>query len=282
MKKNEAGVDRRNQGRSRSRAAVAHRRWTTDSLGPRGARPACHRDLGLLPALPGLRPDLVSGPRVTGTTEGRAMRIVVIGGVAAGMSAASQAKRRRPDAEVVELERGRHVSYGGCGLPYNIEDPKRRIDDLVLISAERFRDERGIDVRSRHEALAIDTERRLVRARDLAFPRRASSRKQASGLPAWIPRSTRPARRRRSWRRRGCCGQPPRRPALHSCGRRAGTRQSPAAGRARPHTPWRCRSRHPGGRSVPARGARWCGPRNARPGRPRRQRSRWPSRERRG
>jgi NADPH-dependent 2,4-dienoyl-CoA reductase/sulfur reductase-like enzyme len=99
------------------------------------------------------------------------MRIVVIGGVAAGMSAASQAKRRRPDAEVVVLERGPHVSYGACGLPYNIADPERRIDDLVVISAERFRRERNIDVRTRHDALAIDTAKKIVRVRDLAAER---------------------------------------------------------------------------------------------------------------
>lgn len=95
------------------------------------------------------------------------MRIVVIGGVAAGMSAASQAKRRS-SAEVIVLERGDHVSYGACGLPYNIEDPDRRIDDLVVISADTFRRERGIDVRTGHEVLTIDTERRLVRTRVLS------------------------------------------------------------------------------------------------------------------
>jgi NADPH-dependent 2,4-dienoyl-CoA reductase/sulfur reductase-like enzyme len=95
-------------------------------------------------------------------------RVVVIGGVAAGMSAASQARRRRPDAEVVVLERGPHVSYGACGLPYNIEDPSRPIDDLVVITAERLRSERRIDVRTRHEALAIDTAARTVRVRDLS------------------------------------------------------------------------------------------------------------------
>lgn len=46
------------------------------------------------------------------------------------------------------LERGSHVSYGACGLPYNIEDPERRMDDLVVIAAEKFRSERGIDVGS--------------------------------------------------------------------------------------------------------------------------------------
>jgi NADPH-dependent 2,4-dienoyl-CoA reductase/sulfur reductase-like enzyme len=94
------------------------------------------------------------------------MRIVVIGGVAAGMSAASQAKRRRPDAEVIVLERGPHVSYGACGMPYNIADPARPLEDLVVISAERFRSERGIDVRTLTEAVSIDTAAHRVHARD--------------------------------------------------------------------------------------------------------------------
>jgi NADPH-dependent 2,4-dienoyl-CoA reductase/sulfur reductase-like enzyme len=95
------------------------------------------------------------------------MRIVVIGGVAAGMSAASQAKRRAPGADVVAFERSSHVSYGACGIPYNIEDPKRRIEDLVVITPEQFRKERGIDVRVHHQALAVHPDRKIVVVRDL-------------------------------------------------------------------------------------------------------------------
>jgi CoA-dependent NAD(P)H sulfur oxidoreductase len=95
-------------------------------------------------------------------------RIVVIGGVAAGMSAASQARRRAPDAEVIVLERGPYVSYGACGMPYNLLDPLRSMQDLVVISAERFRSERGIDVRTGAEAVAIDHGRRRVTVRDRA------------------------------------------------------------------------------------------------------------------
>lgn len=83
-------------------------------------------------------------------------RIVVIGGVAAGMSAASQAKRREPAAEVVVIERGPYVSYGACGMPYNIEDSARVIEDLVVFTPERLIKERGIDVRTGNEAVAID------------------------------------------------------------------------------------------------------------------------------
>lgn len=94
-------------------------------------------------------------------------KIVVLGAVAAGTSAASQAKRRNPQAEVILVERGADISYGACGLPYNIEDPQRAIDDLVAVSVESFRHERHVDVRTRHEALSLDTAQRVVRVRDL-------------------------------------------------------------------------------------------------------------------
>jgi NADPH-dependent 2,4-dienoyl-CoA reductase/sulfur reductase-like enzyme len=94
--------------------------------------------------------------------------IVVIGGVAAGTSAASQAKRRLPDAEVILLERGSAVSYGACGIPYNLQEPLRPIEDLIAVSAERFRSERHIDIRLRHEVLAIEPDARRVRVIDRA------------------------------------------------------------------------------------------------------------------
>jgi NADPH-dependent 2,4-dienoyl-CoA reductase/sulfur reductase-like enzyme len=94
--------------------------------------------------------------------------ILVIGGVAAGMSAASQAKRRRPGEHVVVVERGPHVSYGACGMPYLLGDATRSMDELVVISPERFRTERGIDVRVRHEAVAIDVAGRRAAVRSLA------------------------------------------------------------------------------------------------------------------
>lgn len=96
------------------------------------------------------------------------MRVVVIGGVAAGMSAASQVKRRDPGAEVVVLERGPDISYSACGMPYNIGDRRRGPEDLVIVTPEAARTERGVDVRTRHEAVAIEVGRKSVRVRDLA------------------------------------------------------------------------------------------------------------------
>jgi NADPH-dependent 2,4-dienoyl-CoA reductase/sulfur reductase-like enzyme len=93
-------------------------------------------------------------------------RIVVIGGVAAGMSAASQARRRQPGAEVVVLERGPHVSYAACGMPYNIADAPRSLGDLVVLTPKDVR-ERDIDLLLRHRAVGVDVGRQVVTAQDL-------------------------------------------------------------------------------------------------------------------
>jgi NADPH-dependent 2,4-dienoyl-CoA reductase/sulfur reductase-like enzyme len=95
-------------------------------------------------------------------------RMVVIGGDAAGMSAASQARRRRGPAEleIVAFERGPHTSYSACGLPYlasaMVDDWRR----LVVRTAEQHA-ERGVEVRTKHEVEAIDLENRRIRVRDL-------------------------------------------------------------------------------------------------------------------
>jgi NADPH-dependent 2,4-dienoyl-CoA reductase/sulfur reductase-like enzyme len=95
-------------------------------------------------------------------------RLVVIGGDAAGMSAASQARRRRnPDElEIVAFERGRATSYSACGIPYWISGAVEREEQLVSRSPEQHR-RNGIDVRIRTEVVAIDLEARTVSARDL-------------------------------------------------------------------------------------------------------------------
>ena len=68
------------------------------------------------------------------------MKFLVIGGDAAGMSAASKAKRNRPAMGVTVLEKTADVSYSACGMPYNIADTKREIEDLVVRQAKIFRE----------------------------------------------------------------------------------------------------------------------------------------------
>jgi len=97
------------------------------------------------------------------------MRIVIVGGVAAGMSAASQAKRRDRGAEVVVLERGPWISYSACGMPYNVGTPSRSVEDLVIVSPEAAARDRGLDVRTRREVLAIDPANRRLRVRTLGY-----------------------------------------------------------------------------------------------------------------
>jgi NADPH-dependent 2,4-dienoyl-CoA reductase/sulfur reductase-like enzyme len=98
-------------------------------------------------------------------------RLVVIGGDAAGMSAAMQVRRRQPDREIVVIEKGRWTSYSACGIPYLVGGSVGDIDDLVARRPETFRDQYEIDVRLRHEARAIDLDAREVEAWDAAGER---------------------------------------------------------------------------------------------------------------
>jgi len=82
-------------------------------------------------------------------------RLVVIGGDAAGMSAASQARRRDPDLDIMVLERGEHVSYAACGMPYLVGGLVGSPERLIARRPEQFAAQ-GIEVRLRHEAIRID------------------------------------------------------------------------------------------------------------------------------
>jgi len=90
------------------------------------------------------------------------MKFVIIGGDAAGMSAASRAKRNSPDMEVTVLEKTNDVSYSACGMPYNIADPDRPIDDLVVRQAAVFREKQGINLLTGHGVESIDLENQTV------------------------------------------------------------------------------------------------------------------------
>jgi len=90
------------------------------------------------------------------------MALVVIGGVAAGLSAAARARRLDPHLEIVVLEKGPAISYGACGLPYFVEGRVREAKDLVVYTPEYFRRERKIEVRTGTRAVAISHGRREV------------------------------------------------------------------------------------------------------------------------
>ncbi len=95
-----------------------------------------------------------------------AERLVVIGGDAAGMTAATLAKRMRPDLEVVALEKGPWTSYSACGIPYVIGGDVASIDELVVRTPDEHR-ANGIDMRALHEAKAIDLDGRQIEVHDI-------------------------------------------------------------------------------------------------------------------
>ena len=95
------------------------------------------------------------------------MRVVVIGGVAGGMSAAARLRRLDSEAEIVVLERSGYVSYANCGLPYYVGGVIEQHSDLLLQTPASLNDRFRIDVRVASEVTAIDRSARVVRVRDL-------------------------------------------------------------------------------------------------------------------
>jgi NADPH-dependent 2,4-dienoyl-CoA reductase/sulfur reductase-like enzyme len=94
-------------------------------------------------------------------------RLVVVGADAGGMTAASQARRRRPgdSLEIIALDRGRHASYSACGIPYWIGGAVDSVDDLVTRTVAEF-GKQDIEVRLRQEAVGLDLDAGAVTVRD--------------------------------------------------------------------------------------------------------------------
>ncbi len=93
-------------------------------------------------------------------------RILIIGGVAAGATAAARARRLDGDAEITILEAGADVSFANCGLPYYLGGDIEYRSSLILASPETFRDQYQIDVHTNTQALALDRDAKQVRTRN--------------------------------------------------------------------------------------------------------------------
>jgi len=92
-------------------------------------------------------------------------RILIVGGVAAGASCAARARRLDESAEIVVFEKGPHVSFANCGLPYHVGDVIRDEKSLLLVTPERFKQRFDIDVRVHNEVVEIDAAKRTLRVR---------------------------------------------------------------------------------------------------------------------
>ena len=95
------------------------------------------------------------------------MKVVIVGGVAGGATAAARIRRLDEQAEVVVFERTGYVSYANCGLPYYIGRVIRRQKELTLQTPESFRSRFRVDMRVRHEVESIHPERKTVTVRNL-------------------------------------------------------------------------------------------------------------------
>lgn len=94
------------------------------------------------------------------------MKVIIVGGVAGGMSAATRLRRLSEDAQIVVLERGNHVSFANCGLPYYVGGLIAERDALLLQTPESLAARFALDVRVRSEVVAIDTAARTVTIRE--------------------------------------------------------------------------------------------------------------------
>ena len=99
------------------------------------------------------------------------MKLVIVGGVAGGASAAARARRLSEGADIVLFERGPDVSFANCGLPYHIGEVIPRRDKLLVTTPERLRERFRLDVRTRTDVQAVDRHRKTVRVRDLTAGR---------------------------------------------------------------------------------------------------------------
>jgi NADPH-dependent 2,4-dienoyl-CoA reductase/sulfur reductase-like enzyme/rhodanese-related sulfurtransferase len=104
------------------------------------------------------------------------MKLVIIGGVAAGASVAARARRLDEHAEIVMIERSAYVSFANCGLPYHIGGVITDRDDLLLQTPKSLKASLNLDVRTGHEAIAIDRIARKVLVRELATGREYEER----------------------------------------------------------------------------------------------------------
>ena len=94
------------------------------------------------------------------------MKIVIIGGIAAGMSAAAKARRVSKDAEIIVYEMGDIISFGACGLPYYVGDFFEDPNSMIARSVEKMR-ENGIDVQVNHQVLSLSANDKTIKVKNL-------------------------------------------------------------------------------------------------------------------
>lgn len=94
------------------------------------------------------------------------MKIIIVGGVAAGMSAAAKASRLNKEAEIVVYEKTEIVSWGACGLPYYVGDFYQDPNNMIARPVHKFI-EAGMNIKIKHEVIGVDTEKKVITVKNL-------------------------------------------------------------------------------------------------------------------
>ncbi|MFX1390174.1 MAG: FAD-dependent oxidoreductase [Promethearchaeota archaeon] len=94
-------------------------------------------------------------------------KVIIVGGVAGGASAAARLRRLREDFEIIMLDRGPYVSFANCGLPYYVGNVIKNRESLELVTPEIFLERFNIDVRTNNEVISIDKDKNKVKVKDL-------------------------------------------------------------------------------------------------------------------
>src|SRR5665647_31380 len=96
------------------------------------------------------------------------MRIVIIGAVAAGTSAAAKARRNSEDAEIVIYEKDSFISYSGCGMPYYIGGEVESVEELIPRDSVFFKSKYNVDIFTLHEVLSINANEKTLEVKNLS------------------------------------------------------------------------------------------------------------------
>jgi NADPH-dependent 2,4-dienoyl-CoA reductase/sulfur reductase-like enzyme len=97
------------------------------------------------------------------------LKIVVVGGNAAGAAAAAKAKRTNPEADVIIYEKSNFISTGTCEIPYVLSDEIKNVEDIIFFTPQTFLAEKGVEVFVNHEVLEIDRQKKTLTIKKLSI-----------------------------------------------------------------------------------------------------------------
>jgi len=98
--------------------------------------------------------------------SGGNMRVVIIGAVAAGTSAATEIRRNDKEAEIIIYEKDKYISYAGCGMPYYISNEAEGFSSVVPRDKDFFKEKHNIDIYTEHEVVSVNPNNKTLRVKN--------------------------------------------------------------------------------------------------------------------